>query len=62
MISGLSYDPIKTDIWSCGIILFASICGFLPFEDSNTNTLYRKIQNNDFNIPSHVSLDAKDLI
>jgi serine/threonine protein kinase len=43
MIAGESYDPIHADIWSLGIILYAMVCGYLPFEDSNTKKLYRKI-------------------
>lgn len=37
MISGLAYDGLKTDIWSCGIILYAMLCGYLPFEDADTS-------------------------
>ncbi len=37
MIAGLKYNGLMTDIWSMGIILFAMICGFLPFEDPNTS-------------------------
>jgi 5'-AMP-activated protein kinase, catalytic alpha subunit len=36
MIAGLQYDPLKSDIWSTGIILFALLCGFLPFDDPDT--------------------------
>jgi len=43
MVGGLRYHGLKTDIWSCGIILFAMLCGYLPFEDPHTPTLYQKI-------------------
>jgi 5'-AMP-activated protein kinase catalytic alpha subunit len=33
MIQGERYDGIKVDIWSSGIILFAMLNGYLPFED-----------------------------
>jgi 5'-AMP-activated protein kinase catalytic alpha subunit len=43
MLGGKSYEGTAVDIWSCGIILFAMVCGYLPFEDANTNKLYKKI-------------------
>jgi serine/threonine protein kinase len=33
MIAGKKYESEKVDIWSCGVILFALLCGYLPFED-----------------------------
>lgn len=48
MIAGKKYDGIKIDAWSSGIILFALICGFLPFEDPDTSILYKKIRKGDF--------------
>ena len=32
MIAGKKYDGLKVDIWSSGVILFAMVCGYLPFE------------------------------
>ena len=40
MIAGKSYNGLKVDIWSCGVILFALLAGYLPFEDQNTKKLY----------------------
>ncbi|CAD8170425.1 unnamed protein product [Paramecium octaurelia] len=62
MLQGLSYDGLFTDIWSSGIILYAMICGCVPFEDQNTKRLYEKIKTSDFHLPKHVSLQAGDLL
>ena len=62
MIAGKKYVGTQVDSWSCGIILFALICGFLPFEDPDTTELYKKILKGQFNIPDFVSADARDLI
>jgi len=32
MIGGKKYNGLQVDIWSCGVILFAIVCGYLPFE------------------------------
>ncbi|CAD8201103.1 unnamed protein product [Paramecium pentaurelia] len=62
MLQGLSYDGLFTDIWSSGIILYAMLCGCVPFEDQNTKKLYEKIKTSDFHLPKHVSLQAADLL
>ena len=62
MIAGKKYKGIETDVWSSGIILFAMICGYLPFEDKITAKLYAKIMKGEFIIPNFVSNEAKDLI
>lgn len=62
MIAGKKYKGLNSDIWSCGVILYAMVCGYLPFEDPNTSKLYKKILNCDYKIPGWVSGDAKDLL
>ncbi|OMJ96206.1 hypothetical protein SteCoe_164 [Stentor coeruleus] len=62
MISGKSYKGIEVDIWSAGVILFAMICGYLPFEDSNTSQLYKKILAGDYKFPKFISKDAKEFL
>lgn len=62
MISGLVYDGLKTDLWSCGIILYAMLCGYLPFEDPDTTELYRKIKACEYEMPNTLSLTARDLL
>ena len=62
MIAGKQYHGLKVDIWSCGVILYAMICGYLPFEDPNTNKLYKKILKCQYTFPKNVNSSAKDLI
>lgn len=62
MIAGKRYVAAKVDVWSTGVILFAVVCGYLPFEDPNTNKLYKKIMAGSYEIPNFISNDAKDLI
>jgi 5'-AMP-activated protein kinase, catalytic alpha subunit len=62
MIAGKYYDGMQVDVWSCGITLYAMICGFLPFEDPNTDKLYKKILKCEYAFPNFISNDAKDLI
>jgi 5'-AMP-activated protein kinase catalytic alpha subunit len=62
MIAGKKYLGLNADIWSCGVVLFAMVCGYLPFEDPNTTLLYKKIIAGDYSLPKFVSASAKDLI
>ncbi|KAK2950847.1 putative serine/threonine protein kinase [Blattamonas nauphoetae] len=62
MIEGKMYDGRCSDIWSCGVILFALVCGFLPFEDQNTQALYQKILHARYRPPSTLSAECRNLI
>lgn len=56
------YDGAKADIWSCGVILFVLLAGYLPFNDTNLVLLYRKITQSNYKCPPWFSVDARKLL
>lgn len=62
VISKKGYDGAKADIWSCGVILYVLLAGFLPFQDDNIVSMYRKIYRGDFKCPPWFSSEARRLI
>lgn len=44
VISGRLYAGPEVDVWSCGVILYALLCGTLPFDDENIPNLFKKIK------------------
>ena len=62
MINGEPYIGLRVDIWSSGIVLFAMLCGYLPFEDEDNEALYKKITAGKFKTPKHLSDCCKDFL
>ncbi|GAA0143219.1 non-receptor serine/threonine protein kinase [Lithospermum erythrorhizon] len=62
VISGKLYAGPEVDVWSCGVILYALLCGTLPFDDENIPNLFKKIKGGIYTLPSHLSPGARDLI
>lgn len=62
MIAGKKYIGLKSDIWSSGVVLYAMVCGFLPFEDPKTSNLYKKIMAGDYKIPKFLSTDCSHFV
>ena len=62
MVGGNKYNGFFIDVWATGIILFAMLCGYLPFEDDNNDILFKHILSGKINYPSYLSEMSKDLL
>ncbi|XP_034709036.1 CBL-interacting serine/threonine-protein kinase 9 isoform X1 [Vitis riparia] len=62
VLNNKGYDGASADIWSCGVILFVLLAGYLPFDEVSLMALYKKICKADFSCPSWLSPGAKKLI
>nr|KYP53595.1 CBL-interacting serine/threonine-protein kinase 6 [Cajanus cajan] len=62
VIAKKGYDGAKADIWSCGVILYVLLAGFLPFQDDNLVAMYKKIYRGDFRCPPWFSPEARRLV
>ncbi|KAM3624645.1 uncharacterized protein V6R79_026024 [Siganus canaliculatus] len=55
LIQGKAYIGSEADVWSMGVLLFALLCGYLPFDDDNCMVLYRKIMRGKYDNPRWLS-------
>lgn len=62
ILSNRGYDGATSDIWSCGVILYVILTGYLPFDDRNLAVLYQKIFKGDAQVPKWMSPGAKNMI
>ncbi|XP_076942227.1 CBL-interacting serine/threonine-protein kinase 12-like [Bidens hawaiensis] len=56
------YEAAKVDVWSCGVILFGLMAGYLPFNDQNVMVLYKKIYKGEFRCPRWFSPELTRLL
>ncbi|KAF6171290.1 hypothetical protein GIB67_036958 [Kingdonia uniflora] len=62
VIGKKGYDGAKADLWSCGVILYVLLAGFLPFQDDNVVAMYKKIYRGDFKCPPWFSTESRRLV
>lgn len=43
ILSNRGYNGATSDTWSCGVILYVILTGYLPFDDRNMAVLYQKV-------------------
>ncbi|CAM8988092.1 unnamed protein product [Rhodiola kirilowii] len=56
------YAGDKVDIWSCGVILFVLMAGYLPFHDQNVMNMYKKIYRGEFRCPRWFSPELTKML
>ena len=62
IIKGKQYDGFQIDSWCCGIILYAMVCGYLPFDGETNKELFKSILKCNPEYPAYLSKECKNLI
>ncbi|KAF8317788.1 uncharacterized protein EI90DRAFT_3084997 [Cantharellus anzutake] len=62
IVAGKAYHGAASDIWSCGVVLYALLTGCLPFDHPDIGELLKRVRSGRFKMPRDIPHDAKDLL
>lgn len=62
LIRRQEYQGPEVDIWALGVLLYALVCGSLPFDGNSFQELFTKILSANYFIPDYVSVECRNLI
>ena len=62
VLEGKLYHGMLVDIWSCGIVLYGMLFGYLPFSEDDDGINKKNIIEGKYEIPENISPCAKDLL
>ncbi|CAD8195371.1 unnamed protein product [Paramecium pentaurelia] len=62
LVSKIPHNPICSDIWSLGILLYRMLLGEYPFKGQNDKELYKAIQQNKVKLPNDMNQNITYLI
>lgn len=62
IIEGTRYDPIKSDVWSLGIILYTMLTGFLPWQCADEADARKEIIRGIIEVPENITSIISDVL
>ena len=62
VIKGEGYSGFSLDVWSLGVVLYAMVCGKIPFSANCLEDLHSLILSGNFTVPADIALNLSSLI